>query len=598
MGGNNNSNANNVEPGSDPPVGFIIGGDLDDLDLNEAAPNTTSNVNEHRQADSVENEEGDMKEKEGFLIDRPHHKICRSNNPVHSLFKKDTQNKKHNHRIKLKHNSNNNTSIAAPSNSDKGTIVARGNTGGCKVSANRYPSTSSVSTGESVSGFDVNASTRPRRPSMRLPSTFVESRMKGASAANYTDMAALFYHQTIDMEYLQKHFQETFLEDFRQQYMIENSIQYQRTTTFGFLDVSPFITSGMESIVEDSFTKCFELEPEELWNWNAYLFPLYCFGFLLRYTVMLPLRLLCLGLGTCIFFLLYPFSFMFRINQRTTVQQYILKIYGFFWVMSWTGVIKYHGVCPKRRPNQIFVANHTSVIDIIVLLNHQIFCCVGQKHQGVIGFFQDYVLSCMNNLWFNRMDLKDRQLVAKRIKHHIQDPDKPPLLVFPEGTCVNNDYAVMFKRGAFDLDAEVVPVAIKYNRKMADAFWNSRLHSFPRHIFRLLTSWCLVADVWFLDPMKRRPDESAIDFAARVKEAICNKADIISTPWDGYLKYFRPSHRETQARQKIYAEALAYRFGVKLLTDEQKEKSIKNMNMKNNHSTPPKKDKSSNKKGD
>jgi hypothetical protein len=26
-----------------------------------------------------------------------------------------------------------------------------------------------------------------------------------------------------------------------------------------------------------------------------------------------------------------------------------------------------------------------------------------------------------------------------------------PLLIFPEGTCVNNEYCVMFKRGAFDL---------------------------------------------------------------------------------------------------------------------------------------------------
>ena len=29
--------------------------------------------------------------------------------------------------------------------------------------------------------------------------------------------------------------------------------------------------------------------------------------------------------------------------------------------------------------------------------------------------------------------------------------DSTPLLIFPEGTCVNNEYVVMFKRGAFDL---------------------------------------------------------------------------------------------------------------------------------------------------
>lgn len=38
---------------------------------------------------------------------------------------------------------------------------------------------------------------------------------------------------------------------------------------------------------------------------------------------------------------------------------------------------------------------------------------------------------------------------------HVNDPDTPPLLIFPEGTCVNNEYCVMFKRGAFDLGATV-----------------------------------------------------------------------------------------------------------------------------------------------
>ena len=46
---------------------------------------------------------------------------------------------------------------------------------------------------------------------------------------------------------------------------------------------------------------------------------------------------------------------------------------------------------------------------------------------------------------------KDRAHVAKEIKAHAADVSKPPLLVFPEGTCVNNEYIVMFKRGAFEL---------------------------------------------------------------------------------------------------------------------------------------------------
>jgi len=45
---------------------------------------------------------------------------------------------------------------------------------------------------------------------------------------------------------------------------------------------------------------------------------------------------------------------------------------------------------------------------------------------------------------------------------HIQDLSNPPLLIFPEGVCVNNEYIVMFKQGAFSLGAEICPIAIKY----------------------------------------------------------------------------------------------------------------------------------------
>lgn len=77
-----------------------------------------------------------------------------------------------------------------------------------------------------------------------------------------------------------------------------------------------------------------------------------------------------------------------------------------------------------------------------------------------------------------RLASKDRSYVAKRIKEHVADISKPPLLVFPEGTCVNNEHIVMFKRGAFQLGSSIVPVAIKYNKIFVDGYWNSRKETF------------------------------------------------------------------------------------------------------------------------
>jgi glycerol-3-phosphate O-acyltransferase 3/4 len=90
---------------------------------------------------------------------------------------------------------------------------------------------------------------------------------------------------------------------------------------------------------------------------------------------------------------------------------------------------------------------------------------------------------------------QDRTLVARKMSEHVHSEGTTPLLIFPEGTCVNNEYCVMFKRGAFDLGATVHPVAIKYNKIFVDAFWNSKRQSFTQHLFKLMSSWAVVCDV-------------------------------------------------------------------------------------------------------
>lgn len=38
------------------------------------------------------------------------------------------------------------------------------------------------------------------------------------------------------------------------------------------------------------------------------------------------------------------------------------------------------------------------------------------------------------------------KLVNFRLRDHVQGVDNNPLLIFPEGTCINNQYSVMFKK--------------------------------------------------------------------------------------------------------------------------------------------------------
>ncbi|KMT15920.1 hypothetical protein BVRB_3g056070 isoform A [Beta vulgaris subsp. vulgaris] len=94
--------------------------------------------------------------------------------------------------------------------------------------------------------------------------------------------------------------------------------------------------------------------------------------------------------------------------------------------------------------------------------------------EKVRGLLQTTILESLGCIWFNRTEVKDRVDASRKFREHAHGDDNNPLLIFSEGTCVNNEYIVMFKKSAFEIDASVCPVAIKYNKIFVDAFWNSR----------------------------------------------------------------------------------------------------------------------------
>ncbi|KAH9694416.1 glycerol-3-phosphate acyltransferase 9 [Citrus sinensis] len=300
------------------------------------------------------------------------------------------------------------------------------------------------------------------------------------------------------------------------------------------LDISPTLTEAAGAIVDDSFTRCFKSNQPEPWNWNIYLFPLWCFGVVFRYFILFPLRVIVLTIGWIIF------------------------LSSFIPVHS---LLKGHDKLRKKL--EVFVANHTSMIDFIILEQMTAFAVIMQKHPGWVGLLQSTILESVGCIWFNRSEAKDREIVARKLRDHVQGTDNNPLLIFPEGTCVNNHYTVMFKKGAFELGCTVCPVAIKYNKIFVDAFWNSRKQSFTMHLLQLMTSWAVVCDVWYLEPQTLRPGETAIEFAERVRDIISVRAGLKKVPWDGYLKYSRPSPKHRERKQQSFAESVLRRLDEK-----------------------------------
>ena len=274
----------------------------------------------------------------------------------------------------------------------------------------------------------------------------------------------------------------------------------------------PLVRQGFTAIVDDSFTRCFKSKKVVRWNWNCYLFPAYCIGVVVRYCVLFPLRLLCLMLGFAVVALLFPCvkllsNFMdtktwelacvrgertrgaarararalalllpvlpaalplhpAHLTQQTHARSHprrlrpparpcpgsLVKTLATAFVMSWSGVIRIHGIRPSPRPGQpagVFVANHSSMNDFILLLQSHPYAVVGQKHGGWVGFLQRNLLSCMNCVWFDRGADDDKRKAADVLKRHVLDVKNAvtPALIFPEGTCVNNEYVVQV-RGA------------------------------------------------------------------------------------------------------------------------------------------------------
>ena len=67
---------------------------------------------------------------------------------------------------------------------------------------------------------------------------------------------------------------------------------------------------------------------------------------------------------------------------------------------------RYHGPRPVNRPNHVWVSNHTSMIDYIILTAYSPFAVIMQLHPGWVGFLQTKVLNCLGCLWFNRTEVR------------------------------------------------------------------------------------------------------------------------------------------------------------------------------------------------
>lgn len=282
------------------------------------------------------------------------------------------------------------------------------------------------------------------------------------------------------------------------------------------------------------------------------MWPIWISSIFVRYCLLFPVRF-------CIFFtsslltltVLVPLAWISP--PASPVVETLMHIYMRAVLVGLGLHVHYHGKKPKLNQAHIFVANHTSVTDYAVASGQgRAHAVVAQAHGGVFGWMSRHVLRPLTaSLLFDRNENRDRVIVAKRMKEHVANLMANPLLIFPEGTCVNNEYTILFHKGAFELDCAVCPVAIKYSKRFGDPYFNTRVQTFTAHLFYLMTRWVNKVDVYWVPPVKRETNETSVDFTNRVKALISEKAGLKNLSWDGYLKNYRPnSEKQAKMRSK------------------------------------------------
>uniref|UniRef100_A0A3B4E6K0 Phospholipid/glycerol acyltransferase domain-containing protein n=1 Tax=Pygocentrus nattereri TaxID=42514 RepID=A0A3B4E6K0_PYGNA len=328
---------------------------------------------------------------------------------------------------------------------------------------------------------------------------------------------------------------------------------------FDMSDIFYFCRRGVESIVDDEVTKRFTAEELESWNlltrsnYNFHhistrLTVLWGLGVLIRYGILLPLRvtLAFTGVGLLVF-LTSIIGLLPNGGMKSFLSEKVHLMCYRICVRALTNKPKNGGIC---------VANHTSPIDVIILASDGCYAMVGQVHGGLMGVIQRAMVKACPHIWFERSEVKDRHLVAKRLSDHVADKSKLPILIFPEGTCINNTSVMMFKKGSFEIGCTVYPVAIKYDPRFGEAFWNSSKFGMVNYLLHMMSSWAIVCSVWYLPPMSREEGEDAVQFANRVKAAIARKGGLADLLWDGGLKREKVKEVFKEEQQKLYSKVL------------------------------------------
>ncbi|KAI7854187.1 hypothetical protein BDC45DRAFT_535631 [Circinella umbellata] len=256
---------------------------------------------------------------------------------------------------------------------------------------------------------------------------------------------------------------------------------------------------------------------------------------LVRYGVLLPIRFASLSVCTIAFFISLPIAV--TLESKSTVST-LVKYYCKGILFSLGTIPRYHGNKPCLSEPHVFVANHTSYLDYILVSACRFpNAVVMARHGGALGFLQNNGLNFLHSMTFDRSNTDERRDLAGRLRKHVMNPTTwpNPMIIFPEGTCVNNKYTIRFQKGAFELGVKICPVGIKYDRYWGDPYWDTR-KGFLYYGFYRMTRWITPVDIVYCTPQSSNIGEDAVEYGERIKAVISHAIGLKSEDFNGMAK--------------------------------------------------------------
>uniref|UniRef100_A0A0N4ZYL0 PlsC domain-containing protein n=1 Tax=Parastrongyloides trichosuri TaxID=131310 RepID=A0A0N4ZYL0_PARTI len=238
-------------------------------------------------------------------------------------------------------------------------------------------------------------------------------------------------------------------------------------------------------------------------------------------------------------------------------QHYKLTVYQKKWLGKFAcnlilssvgGHVRYHDKENRPKAPGFIIINHMSPTDAfpiyvdVELTDDSLFHVTGQKGKGIVKLFQIVVGCIMPTYWVNRHKASERKVFLNKILEIAKTDGL--ILLFPEGYCSNNRRTLQFRKAIFVDNVDVYPIAYKQTSKYNDIFWWE--DDFPSFLFRQITSFGLIYDIYYLPKLNKLPEEKEEDFAYRASTVISDKLETTPSVWGGEHIYKKANKQKAK----------------------------------------------------